>query len=137
MRDYCKPMADVPMHEVKVHHVHACLSPIWETKNRTAVRLKERINLVLDHAQSMECHADNPVEKVVRLLPKVKANTQHLDALPHKAIAEAVRKVRGANHATQDLTLGYSTAQAASEAPRQISAPSRAASVSPLAGRMI
>ena len=107
IRDYCRPMAEVPVDEARVHHVHACLSPIWETKNRTAVRLKERINLVLDHAQAMEYREDNPVEKVVRLLPKVRASTQHLGALPHNAVAEAIAKVRGANHVAQGAKLAF------------------------------
>ena len=69
--------------------------------------MKERINLVLDHAQAMEYREDNPVEKVVRLLPKVKASTQHLGALPHNAVADAIAKVRGANHVAQAAKLAF------------------------------
>ena len=66
-----------------------CLSPIWTDKHETAKRLAQRIKTVLDVAKSKGFReGENPVTAVreAKVLPTVKAKTNHHDAMPWRDV---------------------------------------------------
>ncbi len=46
-------IGDKPASEIATEDVLACLTPIWNTKNETANRLRNRIELVLSYAMAI------------------------------------------------------------------------------------
>ncbi len=51
LRDYCRPINDLPVNEITTEHVLACLTPIWQSKPETASRVRGRIETILDVAK--------------------------------------------------------------------------------------
>ena len=71
------------------------LKPIWLSKPETARRIKQRIKTVMDYVKAAGFRSgDNPVEGVLKGLPKQLALKNHHKALPHKALAEFITKLR-------------------------------------------
>jgi integrase len=79
---------DVPVADIVTGHVKAALEPIWLTKTETAVRLRGRVETILDYATTLEWRTGpNPARwkgHLANLLPapsKV-ATTKHYPSLP-------------------------------------------------------
>jgi integrase len=78
-----------------------CLSPIWNTKNETAIRIRGRIEAILDAAKAQELRTgENPARwrgHLENLLaaPRKLRKTQHLAALPYREMPEFMTAVRG------------------------------------------
>ena len=78
LRDYAKPIASVPVAAVDRAGVIACLSPIWLTKPETALRVRGRLERILDFSVAKGWRADglvNPAamnETLRSLLPVMK-----------------------------------------------------------------
>jgi len=49
---YCGPILALPVAGVEVGQVLDVLKPIWNTKRETAVRLRGRIERILDYAKA-------------------------------------------------------------------------------------
>ena len=132
----------VPVSEIALPHVLACLEPIWRTKTETATRVRGRIESVLDWATVREYRTgENParwkghLDKVLPAPGKL-AKVEHHPALPidsmptfmaslrkregiaaralEFAILTAARsgEVRGANWAEIDMDAGVWTVPA-------------------------
>lgn len=71
------------------------LSPIWLTKPETARRIKQRIGAVMDWAKASGFRAgDNPVEGVLRGLPRQNGGNKHHAALPFADVPAFVQRLR-------------------------------------------
>ena len=90
LRDYAFPkIGRMPVDSIGQPEVLMCLSPIWTDKHETAKRLAQRIKTVLDVAKSKGFReGENPVTAVreAKVLPTVKAKTNHHDAMPWRDV---------------------------------------------------
>jgi integrase len=100
LRTYVSPVfGSLPIDQVAKAHVLEVLRPIWQTKNETALRLRGRIESILDwaHAQGVRA-GDNPARwagNLKELLPAVsrKRRIQHHAALPYVEIGSFFAKL--------------------------------------------
>ena len=91
----------LPVQLVDTALVLKCLSPIWNTKNETAIRIRGRIEAILDAAKAQELRTgENPsrwrghLENLLAA-PRKLRKTQHLAALPYREMPEFMTAVRG------------------------------------------
>ena len=76
------------------------LNPIWHHKPETARRLRQRINAVMQWAVAMEFRNDNPCDRVGATLGRQRDVVQHMAALPHAEVAEALETVHASGATT-------------------------------------
>lgn len=75
--------------QIKSAHIEQVLSPIWLEKQETALRLKQRMQAVMDWGCAHGYCTSNPVEVVNRILPSQKekaVRSQHHPAMPWASI---------------------------------------------------
>lgn len=102
LKTYVSPhMGKVPVADVALPHVLACLEPIWRSKTETAKRVRGRIEAVLDWAEARELRkGENPARwrgKLDKLFPapsKV-APVRHHPALPIDDMHAFMADLRG------------------------------------------
>jgi integrase len=88
----------MPIDSIGQPEVLMCLSPIWTEKHETAKRLGQRIKTVLDVAKSKGFRSgENPVTAIrkTKVLPAVKANRQHHDAMPWRDVPAFFAELEG------------------------------------------
>ena len=95
LRAYAFPrIGGVPVSEVTTADVLAILTPIWHTKPETARRVRQRIGAVMKWAVAMGYRPDNPAGDVLgQALCRQQAIVQHMRALPHGEVADAITTV--------------------------------------------
>jgi len=103
MHDYAGPVIGrAHPSEVNTEHMRIILEPIWETKTETAVRVRSRIEAILDWAAVMgHRSADKPnparwkghLQHVFADRNKV-APVKHREALPFRDIPDFIAKLR-------------------------------------------
>jgi integrase len=72
-----------------------CIEPIWNTKNETASRVRQRIERVLDYATTRQYRTgDNPAAHVTESLPKGKNGKGHYAALPYADLPAFMAELR-------------------------------------------
>ena len=81
----------VPTVEKAAAEVLAILTPIWHEKSQTAQRVRQRISAVMKWAIAMGYRPDNPAGDA---LGRQQTVVQHMRALPHGAVADALATVR-------------------------------------------
>ena len=85
----------VPMSEVTTADVLAILTPLWHDKPGTARRVLQRIGAVMKWAVARGYRPDNPTADALgQALGRQRAVVQHIRALPHGAVADALATVR-------------------------------------------
>ena len=85
----------MPASEVTTADVLAILTPIWHDKPETARRVRQRIGAVMKWAIAMGYRPDNPAADALgQALGWQRAVVQHMRALPHGAVADALATVR-------------------------------------------
>ena len=73
----------------------AILTPIWHDKPETARRVRQRIGAVMKWAVAMGYRPDNPAgDALGQALGRQQTVVQHMRALPHSAVADALTAVR-------------------------------------------
>ncbi|MCY4601089.1 MAG: tyrosine-type recombinase/integrase [Acidobacteria bacterium] len=82
------------------------LRRIWHSRPETARRVRQRIKSVMDWAVAMEYRGDNPCERIGPVLGPQQSVVEHMRALPHGEVAEAIRKMRGSG-ATEPVKLAF------------------------------
>ena len=95
LRAYAFPrIGAVPVSMVTTADVLAILTPIWHTKPATARRVRQRIGAVMKWAVAMGYRPDNPAGDVLgQALGRQPALVQHMRALPHGEVADALTTV--------------------------------------------
>ena len=92
LRAYAFPrIGALPVSAVTTADVLAILTPIWHEKSQTAQRVRQRISAVMKWAIAMGYRPDNPAGDA---LGRQQAVVQHMRALPHGAVADALATVR-------------------------------------------
>lgn len=76
----------LPVGSVDVAAVVDVLRPIWVDKRETARRVRQRVDAVMTWAIAHGYATTNPVEAAVALLPKVRKDVQHHEAVPVAAV---------------------------------------------------
>ena len=95
LRDYALPViGHKPVGEITVADILHVLSPLWDTKQETARRVKHRLSAVMDWAVIEGHRPDNPVERCAARLPKQNDQSKNFRAVPHTEVADAVAVVR-------------------------------------------
>jgi integrase len=101
LRDWVLPkIGDLPVAAIDTAAVLSVLRPIWTTKTVTAVRIRSRIECVLDYARTAGYRTgENPARwkgHIENLLPKPSkvAKVQHLDAMPYKEVPAFLVELR-------------------------------------------
>ena len=86
------------VNQIDTPDVLRALSPIWLTRPETSRRVRQRIRTVLDWAKAAGFRfGDNPVEGVVKGLPKQLDRPKHHAALPYEDVPAFVKKLRQCN----------------------------------------
>ena len=96
LRAYAFPrIGALPVSAVTTADVLAILTPIWHEKAQTAQRVRQRISAVMKWAIAMGYRPDNPAgDALGQALGRQQAIVQHMRALPHGAVADALATVR-------------------------------------------
>ncbi len=96
LRAYAFPrIGAMPVSEVTTADVLAVLTPIWHDKPETARRVRQRIGAVMKWAVTMGHRPDNPAgDALGQALGRQQDVVQHMRALPHGAVADALATVR-------------------------------------------
>lgn len=119
---YASPiMGKLAVDDIQIQHVHAVLEPIWKDKTETAVRLRGRIECILDWAITTGVRSgDNPARwkgRLANMLPKPNkvANKSNQPALPIDAMPAFVTALRMRTGASRALEFLILTAARSSE----------------------
>ena len=96
LRAYAFPrIGALPVSAVTTADVLAILTPIWHDKPETARRVRQRIGAVMKWAVAMGYRPDNPAgDALGQALGRQQAVVQHMRALPHGEVADALATVR-------------------------------------------
>ena len=74
------------------------LNPIWLTKPETARRVRQRIHTVLEWTKAAGFRSgDNPVDGILKILPKQPVSKNHHTALPYKEVPIFIKSLRSIN----------------------------------------
>ena len=97
---YAAPLWSLLVKDIATDHVLKVLRPIWQTKHDTAVRVRGRIEHVLDAAKVRNLRTgDNPARwrgHLDKLLSKRNATKRnHFAAIPYADMGALIRDVRG------------------------------------------
>ena len=100
MERYINPtLGSIRIHAVTTSDILRVLTPLWNEKRATAVKVRVFVGGVMKHAVAQNWRADNPAgESLAAGLPKNrKAPTNHHKALEHSEVPNAMRKIRASN----------------------------------------
>ena len=86
----------MPVSDVTSADVLEILTPIWHRKASSARRVRQRLRAVLEWAVAMEFRIDNPCDRIGPVLGPQQDVTEHMQALPHREVAAAIRTVQAA-----------------------------------------
>ena len=84
----------MPVSEVTSADLLEILTPLWHRKVATAKRVRQRLRAVLEWAVALEFRLDNPCDRIGPVLGAQQDVTEHMQALPHREVAAAIRTVR-------------------------------------------
>ena len=97
LRRFAFPLiGKMPVSEVTSADVLEILTPIWHRKASSARRVRQRLRAVLEWALAMEYRSDNPCDRIGPVLGLQQDVTEHMQALPHREVAAAIRTVQAA-----------------------------------------
>ncbi len=85
----------MPVSEVTSADLLDILTPIWHRKASSARRVRQRLRAVLEWAVAMQYRIDNPCDRIGPVLGPQHDVAEHMQALPHREVAAAIRTVRG------------------------------------------
>jgi len=99
LRDYAKPLHDLPIADIVIGDIKDCLMPHWTERPETAERLRARIQAVIDYGIAHEWRTAGNPARWKGLLEKVMPKRQKLTRGHHAAMAvkdapQAVAKLR-------------------------------------------
>ena len=75
------------------------IEPIWRTKHPTAQDLEDRISAVMNRAEGKDYIKCNPTPRAVKLLGKLRHQTQHHNALSTSQLKDALKTIEASNDA--------------------------------------
>jgi integrase len=97
LREYAKPLHNLPLSAITTADVVKCLAPIWD-KVETANRTRSRISAVWQHGKAEKmCSGDDPADKKIMeiLMPKrTKRIIKNHAALDYRSAPRAIKALR-------------------------------------------
>jgi len=90
LREYAKPLHDLPVADIVMGDVKECLMPHWHERPETADRLRSRIQAVIDYAIAHEWRSTANPARWKGLLDKVMPRRQKLTRGHHAALPYSV-----------------------------------------------
>lgn len=102
-------LADRPVDRITTSDVLGVLMPVWHDKPTVARRLKQRLSLVMQWAIVEGYRNDNPAgDALCAVLPRNgNGGTKHMEALPYREVAGAIRAVRDAGKGMVGLAFEF------------------------------
>jgi integrase len=102
LREYAKPLHDMPVADIVMGDVKACILPHWQERPETADRLRSRIQAVIDYAIAHEWRTAGNPARWKGLLDKVmparrKLERGHHAALAYAAVPEMMARLRASS----------------------------------------
>ena len=99
LRDYAMPsLKNRPVDAIETADILNCLAPIWNTKQETARRVRQRLRAVFNWVIANGYRKDNPAgETLTAVLPRHTEIRQHLSAAPYSEVATAIATIRDSN----------------------------------------
>lgn len=96
LKQYAFPnLGQTKVDQIDTPDILKVLEPIWLGKQETARRVRQRISSVFDWAKAAGHRSgDNPVEGVIRGLPKQPDKKGHHDALPYDQVPSFLSKLK-------------------------------------------
>jgi integrase len=98
---YCAPLWHLPIPKIGTPEILQVLGPVWTKKTESAVRIRSRLERILDYAQAKDYRSgDNPARwkgKLQVLLPKPKPmneRVQHFSAMPYADVPAFLVELR-------------------------------------------
>ncbi len=92
----CPIIGTLPVNEIGQSHLLRILEPHWVDKHPTMVKVRARIEMILDYATAKgHRQGDNPAQlkRLVFLLPSVQRKVVHRVALPWSEIPDLVKEL--------------------------------------------
>ena len=95
-RNYVYPaVGGKKVNKITSADVLGVLEPVWNTKQETARRVRQRIGAVMKWSMGQGYRTDNPAgEAISQALPQKRGAKRHYPALHYSDVAEAIRVVR-------------------------------------------
>lgn len=94
----CPNMGSRRLDQIDTPDILRALSPIWLTKPETARRVRQRIGTVLDWAKAAGYRTgENPIEGVIKGLPKQGDRDKHHAALPYADVPSFVARLHASD----------------------------------------
>lgn len=91
-------LGDISIGTITKVDIAEVLRPIWTEKNKTAKRLRGRIETIFDYAKAMEyCEGDNPAEwkgNLEPILGNLKQESRPHPSLPYNQVSTFVQHLR-------------------------------------------
>ena len=99
LRDYAMPsLGNRPVDAIETADILACLASIWNTKQETARRVRQRLRVVFNWVIASGYRKDNPAgETLTAVLPRHTGTRQHFNAAPYSEVAAAVATIKDSN----------------------------------------
>lgn len=96
LEDYAYPrLGSMRVDTIKTADVLACLTPIWNEKQETARRVRQRIGAIMKWVIAEGHRPDNPAgDSITAALPRNGVKRTHHPALPYDRIGDALVAVR-------------------------------------------
>jgi integrase len=100
LKSYAFPLlGDRRVNQIEATDVLEVLTPIWLTRSETALRVRQRMRVVLEWARvAYRLPGPNPVDGVDKVLPKQPQRKQHLAAMPYMDVPAFVTGLRSRAH---------------------------------------
>ena len=99
-------LGKMPVSDISRAEVLDALRRIWHVRPETARRVRQRISAVMDWAIAMQLRTDNPCDRLGPVLGPQQDQVQHMQALPHREVAGAIRAMWGSG-ATDAVKLTF------------------------------
>ena len=99
VKNYAFPViGNMKLEEIETEHILSILTPIWQNKSETAVRLRGRLERIISAAITRGMRtAPNPAiwkGHLENLLPTQRASNKHHQAMPYNEIPSFMEKLR-------------------------------------------
>ena len=104
LQRYAGSLSEVHVDKINTGQVLACLSPIWHTKNETAMKVRRRISSLMKWSIAQGYRSDNPADdRVTAALGRNTRPPTHQKAIHHSKVGTAVDTIEetGAYWATK------------------------------------
>src|SRR5712671_898688 len=101
LKGYCASIKDVPIARISTEHMLQVLQPLWQTRQVTAMRLRSRLEFVIDWAIVMKHRTEaNPARwrnHLAMLLPKPVPSGNHHEAMDYRKVPGFVERLQQEN----------------------------------------